>query len=61
MQDIHWQILKIVFLLSCQLLILSSMTNKDLTRFTRIAKKALKYVSLVVGLEILYIVSIVFS
>ena len=42
-------------------MILSSMTNKDLTRFTRIAKKVLKYVSLVVGLEILYIVSIVFS
>ena len=60
MQDIHWQILKIVFLLSCQLFILSRMTNKDRTRFTRIAKRALKYVSLVVGLEVAYIMIIVF-
>ena len=60
-QDINWQILKIVFLLSCQLLILSSMTNKDRTRFTRIAKKALRVVVVLVALEVAYIISIVFS
>jgi hypothetical protein len=37
------------------------MTNKDRTRFTRIAKKALNVVVVVVALEVAYIMIIVFS